>query len=342
VDGFRLDVANTYLHDAALSDNPAIPAAERSGYEWSHPPRMQRHINDANREENAEVLREIRAIANDYPDAFVFGEFSEEPGLLPKFVGPDVLHSGYTFDFLDDKTFAPEVFKAYYDFLTRHDHIWPCVTFSNHDSVRTVTRYGGAPAGAGGDPALAKLALSLLLCLKGTVLLYQGEELGLDEADVPSRAAIKDPMGDLYFPFFKGRDGARTPMPWAADRANLGFSEGTPWLAVSPSHRACAVDRQEADVESILAFARGALAARQEMPVLRDGEIADVAIEGRRLSFARAKGDERIVCHFNLAKDSAAVLSHEEKGELITALSPGYGGTDTTLPPLSAAVYRNR
>jgi len=341
VDGFRLDVANTYLHDATLSDNPAISAAERTGYEWSHPPRMQRHVNDANREENAEVLREIRLIANGYPEAFVFGEFSEEPELLPKFVGPDTLHSGYTFDFLDDKAFAPEVFKAYFDFLARHPHIWPCVTFSNHDSVRTVTRYGGAPAGAGGNPALAKLAISLLLCLKGTVLFYQGEELGLDEGDVATRADIKDPMGDLYFPFFKGRDGARTPMPWRAEEgATFGFSSGTPWLNASPSHGPLAVSAQEDKPGSVLAFAREVLELRHVEPVLTHGSIEEIECIGTVLRFKRRLGDDCLDCTFNLALEGDGADVPLAKGELVLSVSPGATARQMRLPPLSARVVK--
>jgi len=340
VDGFRLDVANTYLHDKELTDNPAIPPNDRTGREWSHPPRMQRHIHDANRIENAEMLKEIRALVNRYPDAFVFGEFSEEPELLPKFVGPEVLHSGYTFDFLDDRSFAPEVFKAYFDFLGQHPHVWPCVTFSNHDSVRAVTRYGQAAAGAGGMPDLAKLSIALLLCLKGTVLLYQGEELGLDEADVARREDIKDPMGDLYFPFFKGRDGARTPMPWVAERANLGFSEGHSWLEPSPSHQPLTASKQEIEKDSVLSFTQRALAVRHTIAALTIGNIENIQIEDSVLEFDRVSDSVKVKCIFNLALEGPSAEIKPVTGELIAALSPGGYAGDRQLPPLSALVMR--
>lgn len=342
VDGFRLDVANTYLHDEALTDNPPIPPSERGGLEWSHPPRMQRHIHDANREENAEVLREIRTIADDYPDAFVFGEFSEEPDLLPKFVGDDVLHSGYTFDFLDDRGFDPKVFEATYSFLARHPHIWPCVTFSNHDSVRTVTRYGNRKPGEGGDPALAKLAIALLLCLKGTVLLYQGEELGLDEGDIVHRESIKDPLGDLYFPFFKGRDGARTPMPWSSGAPQFGFTTGQPWLAPSPSHGAlCAAD-QLAQPDSVVQFTQAALKARSALPPLIRGTVEEMTVQGSLLSFKRTLNGDVIQCHFNLARDGGAIDLKVMGGEVIAALSPGYSSGSQGLPARSGVVLQCR
>ena len=88
--------------------------------------------------------------------------------------------------------------------------------------------------------------LALLCALRGTVLLYQGEELGLPEIDL-RRDQLRDPVGDLYYPLFKGRDGCRTPMPWDAAKPNLGFSSGTPWLPPGPDHAALAVAAQERD-----------------------------------------------------------------------------------------------
>ena len=82
--------------------------------------------------------------------------------------------------------------------------------------------------------------LALLFAMRGTVLLYQGEELGLPEVDL-RRDQLRDPVGDLYYPLFKGRDGCRTPMPWDAAKPDLGFSSGTPWLPLGPAHAALAV-----------------------------------------------------------------------------------------------------
>ncbi len=336
VDGFRLDVANTYLHDRTLADNPAIPVKERNSKHWSHDSRMQRHLHDANRDENADVLREIRKISDDYPDSFIFGEFSEEPQMLPKFAGPDTLHSGYTFDFLEDRSFAPEVFKAYYDFLGQHKDVWPCVTFSNHDVVRTLTRYGGTEAGEAGDPHLAKLCLLLLLCLKGTVLLYQGEELGLAEADIPDRDMIRDPIGDLYYPYFKGRDGCRTPMPWQSDAPMAGFTSGTPWLPVSPAQVPLAGLDQADRPDSTLAFAKEVIAFRKAHPALVAGDMTVLHAKEGLLGFQREFEGERIACWFNLGQQPG-----------IVPLSPAstmrqFGEIDLTagqLGPLSALIY---
>jgi len=304
VDGFRLDVANSFLHDAELRDNPAVPMAERTAHHWAHAPNLQRRIRDSNLPENRSVLDQIRAVVDAYDNRFVFGEFSEEPGLLGHFAGAKHgLHTGYTFTFLEDRTFKPEVFAKHYAFLGEIEGLWPCVTFSNHDVPRTVTRYGRT---MDADPALAKLALTLLMTLKGTVLLYQGEELGLPDGPI-ERNQIRDPVGELYFPYSKGRDPCRTPMPWVAGKPNLGFSYGEPWLPVAPAHAALAANRQEQDKSSVLWFARALIGLRKANPALVLGDMRVLAATDQVLAFERVRGGDHIVCVFNLSKSEANI-----------------------------------
>jgi alpha-glucosidase len=352
VDGFRLDVANSYLHDPALAGNPPVPRESRTNYHWAHAPRLQRHCHDANRPENAEMLRDIRKLMDAYPGSFAFGEFSEAPEMIGAYAaGPEALHSGYTFDFIEDESFRPEGFSAYYGMLARTAGLWPCVTFSNHDSVRTVTRFGRRPAGAGADPELAKLCLSLLLCLRGTVLLYQGEELGLEQADITDRTQIRDPVGDLYFPYFKGRDGSRTPMPWHAEAPHAGFSAGRPWLPVPASHARQAADRQDRDPQSVLNFARDAIAARRGNPALLHGEIVFLDAPGPVLAFERRHEQQCLLCMFNLGREPVtlpaqfqAFASGASETEPVAALCterPGPANWDA-LSGLAARVIRVR
>jgi len=361
VDGFRLDVANTYLHDPQLTDNPPVPEDERSFHHYAHAPRLQRHIHDANRSENAAVLSEIRALADGYDARFVFGEFSEEPELFPLFVHPETgVHSGYTFDFLEDQGLEPETIRAYYDRLAQADaetgsqkSIWPCITFSNHDVVRPVTRFAQRLVGAEGAAKTAEHLMLLLLCLRGTVLLYQGEELGLPEADIPRREDIRDPVGDLYYPYFKGRDGCRTPMPWDASAPYLGFSSVPPWLPPSPEHKGLAVTVQEADPESPLAFARAALALRRESPLLRLGTLESVMVDRFEepgdpllLMFVRRWGDQAVRFVFSFEPENAIAM--EEPGAVngiadlafLAGLRPllGLGGDPASAPAQDASV----
>jgi alpha-glucosidase len=294
VDGFRLDVANAFLHDTALTDNPAIPAHARGRVEWAAAANMQRHLFDSNLAENRDVLDLIRRRVEAHgADRFVLGEFSEEFERAGCYLPPDRgLHAGYNFALLVAEDAA--AIRAHLETLARFPDHWPCVAFSNHDVVRTASRFGAGSA---------KVMLSLLMALRGTVLLYQGEELGLTEADLPRRA-LRDPVGDLYYPLFKGRDGCRTPMPWAADAPNLGFTAGTPWLPPGAGHRALAVSEQARDPQSVLAHARRLVAARKAHPALARG--SQVLLEGPGVGFVRAWEGEEILCLFNPGGAEAA------------------------------------
>lgn len=301
VDGFRLDVANAYLHDEALTDNPAVPVAQRTKWHWSHAANLQEHWNDSNLVENVETLNAVREVVERYDDRFVFGEFSEEAGRCGGFAASDEgLHAGYSFPLLIASKPSPEFILKHFAELAQHPNHWPCISFSNHDVPRTLTRFGGKDA----PPELARLMLALLLSLRGTTLLYQGEELGLPEADL-TREQLRDPVGDLYWPVHKGRDGCRTPMPWARAE-NHGFTTGTPWLPAAPEHVGLTVEDQEGDSNSTLALARKLIALRRDTPALRTGDIRFRETEGSILAFER--GD--VLCTFNMGADP-----HDLSGE---------------------------
>ncbi|MBU6297800.1 MAG: alpha-glucosidase [Alphaproteobacteria bacterium] len=336
VDGFRLDVANAYLHDDALADNEAVPLAERTAAVWADAANLQHHFHDSNLPENLACLDEIRRTVEHHANRFVFGEFSEGFERSGAYAAPDEgLHSGYTFFMLRACGLSPKFIKDNFAALARHPRHWPCVSFCNHDIVRTVSRFGG---GMDGDPALAKLMLALLLSIKGTVLIYQGEELGLPEVDL-RRDQLKDPVGDLYYPLFKGRDGCRTPMPWDARAQNMGFSSGTPWLPLGPSHKALAVSEQEQDSRSVLHFAKRFIAVRKRSAALRSGELEFIDAPEPILAFRRTHGAESVLCVFNMSRDAVTL-----RDNFISGVAPaawGHGevttkGSELTLGPLSS------
>ena len=301
VDGFRLDVANAYFHDASLADNPGVPEDKRTRHHWAHAPNLQYHFHDSNLVENIEALDDIRRTVDRHPNRFVMGEFSEEPERCGCFAPPDVgLHSGYSFPLLEARKLGPEFIRAHFAMLAKYPAHWPSVAFCNHDIMRTLTRFGGPDA----PQSLARMMLALLLSLKGTALVYQGEELGLPEADL-TRRQLRDPVGDLYYPFSKGRDGCRTPMPWNADAHSLGFTDGTPWLPMAPAHRALAVSAQERDNASTLAFTRKFLAARKASAALRLGEIEFLDAPSPVLAFTRKTANETTLCVFNMSKEAS-------------------------------------
>ena len=288
VDGFRLDVANAFLHDTQLRDNPAIPAGERGAMEWSAAANMQRHLNDSNLEENRALLDVVRRRVDAFDSRFVFGEFSEEFERSGCYLDSATgLHAGYNFALL----YAQDAvaIRAHLQTLAGFPDHWSCIAFSNHDVIRTVSRFGDGSA---------KVMLALLAALRGTILLYQGEELGLPEVTL-RRDQLKDPVGDLYYPLFKGRDGCRTPMPWDAHASNLGFSNGTPWLPPGPDHAALAVSQQDGDPASALTYTRALMAARRAHPALRHGSLT---LLDAPLAFLREAAGEQIVCVFNLGE----------------------------------------
>jgi len=191
--------------------------------------------------------------------------------------------------------------RAHLQTLARYPGHWPCISFSNHDVIRTVTRFGG---GAAGDPALAKLCLALLLAMRGTILMYQGEELGLPEVEL-RRDQLRDPVGDLYYPLFKGRDGCRTPMPWDGAGPHFGFTSGTPWLPLGPAHAGLSVAAQQADPASVLAYARMLFAARRGSAALRLGDLDLVEAPLPLIAFMRKVDGEKLICVFNLGREPA-------------------------------------
>jgi alpha-glucosidase len=324
VDGFRLDVANAFLHDVHLTCNPAIAPAERGPAEWAAAANLQRHFHDSNLEENKGVLDVIRRRVDAFDDRFVFGEFSEEFERSGCYLPPDKgLHAGYNFALLL-ATDAGAI-RDHLETLERFPDHWPCIAFSNHDVIRTATRFG---------PKAAKAMLALLASLRGTLLLYQGEELGLPEVEL-RRDQLKDPVGDLYYPLFKGRDGCRTPMPWDAGKPNLGFSTGTPWLPLGPEHEHQSVSEQEKDPSSVLAFTRKLLRARKIHPGLREGSLE--LLPAPVLAFVRHGGGERLVCAFNLTDAETTLdLPGPATALDLAAGTTSLSGRRLTLGPASA------
>ncbi|THD77249.1 MAG: alpha-glucosidase [Phenylobacterium sp.] len=323
VDGFRLDVAGTYLHDESLADNPPVPVTERTSHDWSHAGNLQRHFHDSNLPENEEMLEVIRRRVESYNsqdggDRFVFGEFSEEEDRCGGYLSPDAgLHSGYTFVMLLARKLTPDFVRGHYETLAAYPTHWPTISFSNHDVPRTVSRFGGEDA----SPELAKLMFALLIALKGTTLIYQGEELGLPQAKL-TRSQLRDPVGDLYWPYAGGRDGCRTPMPWREADPNLGFTTGKPWLPMAREHEGLTVEAQEADPESTLSFAKAVIALRKASPAMSLGELEFLDAPDPVLAFVREKGDERIACVFNLsAEPKAPTIAALEGAELLAVRS---------------------
>ncbi len=306
VDGFRLDTANFYFHSQTLKSNPpAAPGANRD-VSAVNPYGMQEHLYDKSQPENLAFLKRFRALLDRYGATTSVGEVADGDRALKTMAaytaGGDKLHMCYTFDFLGP-IFSARFFREQIEaFEAVVKDGWACWAFSNHDVIRHVSRWG---AGRDRDQ-LARLAIAILLSLRGSVSLYEGEELGLGEAALHFEDLV-DPYGITFWPEFKGRDGCRTPMVWEARAPNGGFSSAKPWLPVPEEHLAMAVGVESDDETSVLAHYKRLLAFRRAHEALATGTIRFVDAPEEVLAFVRAGGGEEIACLFNLSKRQARV-----------------------------------
>lgn len=324
VDGFRLDAIDFLLHDRALRANPPAAVAAVPAKLFA----MQQHLHDMIQPEAMGLLSRIRGLMERYPGTVTLGEISSQPGAFQRVVasteGTDRLHMAYTLQPL----------RGGFDWMTVSALVrdaaasegWICWSFSNHDVVRAVSRWD-----PGHDrPAFARLLMALLLSLRGSACLYQGEELGLTEA-VLSAGDLRDPFGIAYWPEFRGRDGSRTPMPWVAGAEHAGFTSGTPWLPVPEAHRALAVDVQEADGGSLLHAFRRFLHWRRGVPAMRFGTLEPLTLPQPLVGFVRSHRGQRVRAVFNLSGEPVA-LPPLEAGRVMdgAGFALGAGGL---LPP---------
>ncbi len=337
VDGFRLDTINFYFHDPELRDNPALDPENRNDtiapsvnpYNW------QDHLYDKNRPENLEFLKKFRAVLDEFPAATAVGEVGDaQRGLEIQAAytsGGDKVHMCYDFAFLSG---AEPTGTRFANVLGKYEEVigdgWACWAFSNHDVARHVSRWNLSEHAA-------RVYAALLLSLRGSVCLYQGEELGLTEAYVAFED-LQDPYGIQFWPKFKGRDGCRTPFPWVTDNQSGGFTDGKPWLPVAMEHLNRSAMSQTADPASTMSFYRKMLAFRRAHDALRKGDYELVEAGDDHISFVRSHAGNRIFCAFNLANAAQPVTLPDGNWRTDETAPFEIYDTDTgiTLPPYQA------
>ena len=304
VDGFRLDTINFYTHDKYLRDNPGLPPEQRNADTAPavNPYNHQMHLFDKSQPENIEFLKKLRAVMQPYNAAAVgeVGDAQRGLEILGEYTrGDDRMQMCYAFEFLGpERVTAPrvvEIFKALEDAAPDG---WACWAFSNHDVARHITRWELSIDAA-------KTYALLLMCLRGSACIYQGEELGLPEAELQFED-LQDPYGIEFWPEFKGRDGCRTPMVWQSDNQTGGFTAGKPWLPVSPAHLRLAGEGAKAE-GSLFAHYQAALALRSQHPALSHGTQNGLTAQGDVLYFTREADGETIFCAFNLGHDAKSL-----------------------------------
>ena len=305
VDGVRLDAINFCFHDRQLRDNPPKPKAQRVGRGFSpdNPYAFQYHYYNNTQPENLAFLGELRALMDRYPDIAALGEISSEDSLatMAEYTRDRRLHMGYSFELLTDDFSVAHIRGTVQKLELQMTEGWPCWAISNHDVERVLTRWGKGQSSA----QLANLLTAMVCSLRGSVCVYQGEELGLTEAELPYES-LQDPYGIAFWPQFKGRDGCRTPMPWN-DEAHAGFSRGTPWLPVPREHLELAVLHQESVPHSVLNGFRAFMHWRKSQPALRWGDIRFFDTPEPVLAFTRSLAGDTVLVVFNLADQSVEV-----------------------------------
>ncbi|MEL6726908.1 MAG: alpha-amylase family glycosyl hydrolase [Pseudomonadota bacterium] len=319
VDGFRLDALNFSMHDQALRDNPPSGV---SAHEATRPFDMQINKYNMSQPEIVGFIEKFRVMLDAYPETFTVAEVGGPNPIdeMRAFTeGDRRLDSAYNFDFLYAPDLnAPRVMQSARLWDQSDAEGWPSWAFSNHDAPRAVTRW----ADADHRDEMARLYLMLLLTLRGNPILYQGEELGLPQAQVPF-SHLKDPEAIMNWPKTLGRDGARTPIPWQKSELNAGFSAGDPWLPVDPQHATLAVDQQQGN-DSVLRFTKDALATRKRHDALLTGKMTFTDTgHPDALIIHRALEGQAVVGVFNFGNAAISINDPAiENGDLVLSSKP--------------------
>ena len=293
VDGFRLDVFNNYYKDAALRDNPRRQGMNLRKFD------AYEHIYDSSQPEMIDVVKDIRAILDQYPQRYVVGEtFLADSAHARTYIGEDRLHAGFDYAFTNSAFSAKAYGRAiqYWDALHGTD-AWPNYFFNNHDTRRSSTRFA-----KGEDDTIPKLLAAMHLTLRGTPFLYYGEEIGMRDISL-TRSQIQDPVGKHYWPFYKGRDGCRSPMQWSA-AANAGFTTGQPWLHLNKDYKVRNVANQAASQASLLTFYKQLIRLRRDHAALNDGSLVLLdSQDADLLVYERAAEAEKMLVVLNFGKE---------------------------------------
>jgi alpha-glucosidase len=262
VAGFRLDAVDTLFEDQKLTDNPRLPGTNALG----NP--NQDEINNKKLPEVHDALKGLRTVADQY-DAVLVGEtWTSNIDELKEYYGEhnNELQLPMDFMFMTVNRLSPREFRNQIAAIDGSGG-WPVFVIGNHDNIRSYNRYGD---GRNND-AIAKLMGAFYLTLRGTPIMYYGEELGMENNDPKRKEDVRDPIGRLGWPKEKGRDGERTPMQWNGG-ASAGFTTGKPWVPLPATYRTHNVASESKDPNSILSVYKKVLALRHKDPALLEGD----------------------------------------------------------------------
>jgi alpha-glucosidase len=322
VDGFRVDVLWHLLKDELWRDNPVNP-----GWREGQPDIgrfLQIHSTD--QDDIHDLVAEMRSVVDEFPDRVLIGEIYLPVERLVAYYGRDLsgVHMPFNFQLISAKWDARHIDRL----IREYERLlppggWPNWVLGNHDQPRIASRVG---------PAQARVAMLLLMTLRGTPTIYQGDELGLE--DVPIQPAdIRDPWA-ISEPG-QGRDPQRTPLPWTAG-PGAGFTTGQPWLPLGLENLSRNVAAETSDPHSMLTLTRRLLELRRSYSSLTVGSYEPIAATGSLLAFTRGDGKQRLLIIANLAADPVPIgsladgmrhilLSTRDRSGVLTAIEGGEG-----------------
>jgi alpha-glucosidase len=331
VAGFRLDAVDTLFEDPELHDNPIV----RPGTNEFGDPFVQDKYNTKLPEVH-EVLRGLRKVA-DENNAVLIGEtWTADVTELNAYYGKgnDELQLPMDFLFMMVNKLSPSEFRKQIAAVDAASG-WPTFVLSNHDRARAYDRYGDGEH----NDQIAKLMAALYLTLRGTPIMYYGEEIGMKTTPPTRKEDVKDPIGRTGWPEEKGRDGERTPMQWDSSD-NAGFSKGTPWLPVPPTYKTHNVADEAKDPNSVLEFYRKVLQLRRTNRALLDGNYTALnENDANVLSYLRLYRDRGVVVALNMSNTRQTVtLELKGKGftsatSLLATGGSGSRGDEVSLEP---------
>ncbi|MEB3355294.1 MAG: alpha-amylase family glycosyl hydrolase [Synechococcales bacterium] len=309
VDGFRLDVVNFFTHDPQLRDNPLrSPHILRpAGASNSDPFFDNVNLYNLCQPATIELLKTIRAVMDEYPGTTTLAEISSaEDAVLASsdYVrGSDRLHMAYNSSLMSDE---PLSYDLLHDIIGQVvDHFQDgviCWTGGTHDFPRLKSRWRKFLIDdAFSHEAFDHMFAALLLSLRGSCCIYQGDELGLTQAQVPFEK-MRDPFGIAGYPRILGRDGSRTPMVWDKQAPHAGFTTAEePWLPIPDEHHLHAVDQHEANPNSLLNNYRNLIHWRKHQPALQQGKMRLLSTPDPILGLERICDEQHLICLFNLS-----------------------------------------
>ncbi|HMF25359.1 MAG TPA: alpha-amylase family glycosyl hydrolase [Pseudolabrys sp.] len=311
VDGFRVDVIWLLIKDAELRDNPANP-----DYRATDPAStrfLSRH--NADQPETQEIVAEMRSVLEQYDERVLIGEIYLPIERLVAYYGKDLrgAHLPFNFQLIQTAWTADAIARLVREYeQALPPGGWPNWVLGNHDRPRIASRVGGGQA---------PIAAMLLLTLRGTPTMYYGDELGIGNVTIPPEA-LQDPWEKNEPGLGLGRDPSRTPFQWDATK-NAGFTDGRPWLPVSPSYKSFNVATLRNDPTSLLSLYRRLLSIRRHYLALSIGKYRLIGVQGNAIAYERVAEGERIITCLNFGGIEQRISVQEVVGSTILASTHG-------------------